>query len=271
MKKVVVCLLVLAVAGVATAAVNVPAGLTGLWRFQTSADRLKATVGTDLVSVDEASTWMTGPWTDIGTEAQHTLYSDNGIVQEQSYGYLQVNPGLHANGGGDYVNQYTVAIDYCQTQSGWNSLFQTSWDGRDSDGDLWIAPDGTIGVGDVGYSTMTFDPSTWHRIVWSVDNSSFFDVYVDGVQFLHGAGQGVDDRFSLYPDRFNLFADNDWEDMWGLVGTAAVWDHALTSDEVAGMGGWIGTATMPTPLIIPEPATMTLLVLGGLGLIRRSK
>jgi len=61
---------------------------------------------------------------------------------------------------------------------------------------------------------MTFDTNKWHRIVWSVDNGNFFRVYVDGTNYLDGAGQAVDGRFSLYPDRFNLFADNDWQDAW---------------------------------------------------------
>ena len=264
MKKIVPGLAVLVAAGIVNAQ-NVPSGVTGLWRFQDSANKLQATVGVDLTTSDPGnSAWYTGPWTVINPGL-----SDNGVVQERSWDYLSVNPSFTANGGGDYVNQYTVAIDYVQTQVGWNSLFQTSWGGNDNDGDLWIAPDGTIGVGDIGYSTLTFDSSTWHRIVWSVDNSSFFKVYVDGTLFLDGAGQGVDGRFSLYADRFNLFADDSWEDMWGLVGTVATWNRALTSSEVAGMGGWIGSATEPTPLTIPEPSTVSLLALAGLVLLRR--
>jgi hypothetical protein len=275
MKKIIVSVLVvLVVAGVSSAAQNVPNGVTGLWRFQTDAEKMKATFGIDMgQSLPSDNAWMLGPWTDIGTEDWHTRYSDGGVVAEQSWEYLQVNPNFTANGGGDYVNQYTVAIDYCQTSglTSWNSLFQTSWGGQDSDGDLFTDGAGHIGIGAVGYSTLTYDASTWHRIVWSIDTTSFFDVYVDGVQFLHGGATGLDGRFSLYTDRFNLFADNDWEDQWGLVGTVATWGRALTAAEVAGMGGWIGGAATPTPLIIPEPATMTLVALGGLALLRRNR
>jgi hypothetical protein len=269
MKKTLLVLAALTVA-VAVNAANVPPGLTGLWRFQNNANLGAATFGNDITFMDAPyGGQLTGPWTDIGTESLHTLYSDGFVFQEQSWNYMAVNPGFTANGGGSYVNQYTVAIDYRQTQAGWNSLFQTSWGGHDSDGDLFMAPDGTIGIGAAGYSTLTLNPDAWHRIVWSIDNGNFFRVYVDGTLYLDGTPQSVDGRFSLYPDRFCLFADDNWEDMWGLVGTVATWDHALTSAEVAGMGGWIGGASTPTPLVIPEPSSMVLLAIGGLALLRR--
>jgi len=273
MKKIIVLVLVVLVAaGVSSAAVNVPGGLTGFWQFATDATKLTATVGTDLVSVNEASTWFMGPWTTIGTVAQPDLYTDRGVVQEQSWGYLQCNPGLHANGGGDYVNQYTISMDYYQTSTtgdGYNSLYQTAWGGNDDDGELFTCGDATnatIGIGDVGYTTQTYNFAQWNRITLSVDNSSFFRVYINGALVLDGAGQGVDGRFSLYTDRVNLFADDDWEDAWGLVGNVMIWDHALTSDEIAAMG------SPTTPLVLtPEPATISILAIGGLALLRRNR
>ncbi len=274
MKKLVLGFALLLAVGIANAQ-NVPSGLTGLWRFQDGANLGAATIGNDITFGPSGpyGVQYLGPWTDIGVPAAHTLYSDGSVFQESSWNYMQVNPNFTANGGGDYVNQYTVAIDYVQTSGldQWNSLFQTAYDGNANDGDLWTDGAGHIGVGDVGYSTLTYDASTWHRIVWSVDNNSFFRVYVDGTLFLDGAGQGVDGRFSLYTDRFNLFADDSWEDQWGLVGTVATWDRALTSDEVAGMGGWVDGAATPTALImdVPEPSTMALLGLAGLVLLRK--
>ena len=246
MKKSILASLVLMLA-INLPAGNVPSGLTGLWRFQSSADKLKATVGFDLTnSVAGNAGWMTGPWTVIDPGL-----SDGGIVQDQSNEYLTANPGFAANGGGSYVNEYTIAWDV-KPDANWNSLFQTAFNGRDNDADLWINATtqtaAIIGVGDVGYSVSTFDATKWHRVVLAVDNGSFFRVYVDGTLFLDGAGQPVDGRYSLYPDRVHLFADNDWEDAWILVGTVATWNRALTTEEVAAMGGWIGDAAEPTPL-----------------------
>ncbi len=259
------------VAATVAQAADVPAGVTGLWRFQDSANKLSATLGSPLVSshVDN-SAWMGGPITVINPGL-----TDSGVVQERTSDFLTVNPNFTANGGGEgiYVNEYTVAIDYVQTSGAttWNSLFQTAATGTANDGDLWTDGAGHIGVGDVGYSTLTYDASSWHRIVWSVDNGSFFRVYVDGTLYLDGAGQAVDGRFALYTDTFHLFADNDGEDQWGLVGTVATWDRALTTDEVSGMGGWIGGSPTPTALTIPEPSVLSLLGLGALSLLLRRR
>jgi hypothetical protein len=270
MKKTVLLSLVIATASVVQAA-NVPDGLTGLWRFQDTANYGAATIGNDITFNVAYGGLLPGPWTVMGTAASPGVYNDGSVFQEQSWNYMSVNPAFTANGGGSYVNQYTVLIDYRQTQAGWNSLFQTAWDGNANDGDLWMAPDGTIGVGDTGYSTLTLNPDAWHRIVWSVNNGNWFRVYVDGALYLDGTPQEVDGRFSLYTDRFNLFADDSWEDMWGLVGTVATWDHALTTADAANMGGWIGGAETPTPLLVPEPAAISLMALGALALLRRKR
>jgi hypothetical protein len=287
MKQIIVLVLVvLVVAGASSAAINGPGGLTGLWRFQNSANIGAATFGTDITflegqgSASTAPTQFTGSYyTYIGPAANHNLYSDNQIAQERSWEYMHVTHGISANGGGDYVNSYTIMMDYQQGSlnglwDGWyyNSLFQTSQTNA-NDGDLFIStPDqgdgvytnSVIGVGDTGYSSLTFDSSLANRIVLSVDNANFFRVYVNGVLLLDAAGQGVDGRFSLDPT-VNLFADNDWEDAWGMVGTVAIWDHALTSAEVSAMGG------VSKALVTPEPATMSLLAIGGLALLRRNR
>jgi hypothetical protein len=239
---------------------NVPSGLTGLWRFQNSADKLKATIGTDLVnSHPDNANALLGPWTDIGVESWHTKYSDGGIIQDRSFDHLTVFHGIgpEGKGTGAYINKYTIAVDFFPA-AGWNSLYQTSFNGNANDGDLWVDATITnaavIGVSGVGYSTATFDATKWHRIVWSVDNGNFFRVYVDGTLVLDGPGQSIDGRWALELDRFHLFADDNWEDAWCLAGTAAVWNRPLTDVEIAGMGGWIGEAASPTPLLFPSQA-----------------
>jgi hypothetical protein len=287
MKKIVSGLAVLAVAGMASAQVNVPSGLTGLWQFASSTTELNGTIGPNLLALNEG-TWFFGPYTQVGTVAVPDLYWDQGVVQTFTGGYVHVPDGIAPNGGGSYVNNYTIMMDYQQTTETpagdpYNSLFQTASTPTANDGDLWIQnySDGTtssrvgsiIGSGDLGYSSLTFDASQWHRIVWSVDNSSFFRVYIDGTLYLDSAGQGIDGRYSLNPD-FYLLADDTSEVAWGLLNTVAVWDHALSGSEVNAMGGWIGGAQTPTALImVPEPATMSFMAFGVLAmvLLRRNR
>jgi hypothetical protein len=291
MKRIALALAVVMVAAGIVSAGNVPPnGLTGLWRFEdatTQETALKATIGVDLQSSNLLyNTFPTGtPWIHMGTDQYPDLYTDNKGVQETSWQYLIVNPSFTPNGGSaDYVNSYTVAIDYRQTQRiAYNSLFQTAWDGNAGEGDLWIKSVGgdvgdqinaTIGAGAVGgYSDLTFDANQLHRIMWSVQNQDvngnggFFRVYVDGTLFLDKPGQLYNDTYALYPDRFNLFADDSWEDAWGEVATVAVWNEALTTPQIAAMGG------VNTPLTIPEPSTLVLVVAGlaTVFVIRRKK
>lgn len=267
MKTIRLALAVLVTAGAANAA-DIPSGLTGLWRMQTSADKFSPTIGAAPLtsSHPDNSGWFSVPWTMIGVPGNAGLYADGGGIQERSFDYLTVTHGIAPNGGGTYVNEYTVSIDYVQTSGigSWNSLFQTAASGNANDGDLWTDPTGHIGVGATGYSTLTYNPDQWHRIAWSVDNGSSFRVYVDGVLFLDAAAQPIDGRFSL-GSQFHLFADNDWEDQWGIVSTVMVWDRALSTDEVSSMGG-----TTTELILVPEPTTLSLLAIGCLfGLARR--
>jgi len=200
------------------------------------------------------------PWTVI-----EPGYSDGGGIQTLSWDYLTIAHGIAPNGGGSYVNEYTLTLDYRQTSAlgSYNSLYQTAGGGNANDGDLFTdgAGGGTavhIGIGAVGYSTLTYDAGLYHRITLSVDNGNFFKVYVDGTLFLDGAGQAVDGRFSLNPT-VHLFADDSWEDQWGIVSTVMVWDHALTDSQVAAMGD-VNTALT----FVPEPTTLSLALLGGL-------
>ena len=256
------CILILSVTSIATAAWGHVStyGLCGAWRFQSALEdgsaARAATIGYDLVAGNpnhgSGFTWLIGPWTDLGVASSHTLFSDNGVSQISEWGYYTVTHGITPNGGGAKVNEYTVLIDYVQTSDlgQWNALLQVDSDAHGSDAEFWTSPTGQIGVGAVGigYSTLTYDPATWHRIVFSVDNGNFWRAYVDGILFLDAAGQAIDGRWALN-EYFHLFADNTWEEVgWGLCGLVAVWDRALSTVEIANMGGWLNGSDIPTPL-----------------------
>ena len=56
----------------------------GTMALQNSADKLKATIGTDIVNSnpDNGAFWL-GPWTDVGVESR-TRYSDGGVIQDRA-------------------------------------------------------------------------------------------------------------------------------------------------------------------------------------------
>ncbi|WP_218932466.1 PEP-CTERM sorting domain-containing protein [Adhaeretor mobilis] len=283
-KQFVLAACLLAVANSASAAVNVPSGVTGLWLFSNGSST-QATIGNDVTNVyGNPGTGFTGPAVQIGTESDPFLWQDSGNIQMSDWGAVAVPHGISPNGGGSKVNEYTILMDYRQTHKfgDWVSMFDT-YDGDvksagNSDGDLFKNTSNQIGTGATGYSTLTYDPSVTHRIVISVDNGSSFQVSVDGVLFLDGTAQPVDGRFSLAPV-VHLLVDNAWEAAWGHLETAMIWDHALSPSEAAALGAFSdpGNNNFPTPLVfadpIPEPTSLALigLGLGSLAGVRRKK
>jgi hypothetical protein len=247
MKKLVLVALLLAISGIAGAA-NLPTGCTGLWLFNDSAHLGKATIGTDLT-----------------TNGVFTGGPDGGALSTWPGTYATNTGGMTANGGGSYVNEYSIAMDITLPDpAGWRSLLQTADGPTNNDGDLWIAPDGSVGVG-ADYSAAGLMPNnTWKRVVMAADLGNYFKVYINGVEVLNITGDkaALDGDFSLYDYSVSFFSDDNWEDGAVICSTLAYWNKTLSAAEISSMGNAF------TPLTIPEPVTMTLLALGGL-LIRR--
>ena len=73
-------------------------------------------------------------------------------------------------------------------------------------------------------------------MVVTVDTVDFYRIYVDGELWLEdGTPPGLDGRFTLDPTIL-FFADNNGEDLEMHVSSVAMWDHALTEEEVQKMG-----------------------------------
>ena len=172
------------------------------------------------------------------------------------------------NGGGQYINQYTIIFDiYSPGAPNWHALFQTDPENTtasNNDADWYVAPDGALGIGALGYSAAgLIQQETWYRIAFAADLSlGRVTYYIDGIA-VQQSGLGVlDGRFSLYSNAdagadLRLFNEGDTSGVYThamYVNSVAFVDRELTATEVGDLGG-------PTAggIIIPE-SSMGLLV-----------
>src|SRR5262245_9960120 len=163
--------------------------------------------------------------------------------------YFFVLHGFPGNGGGVYVNQFTLIMDVMfpdrSPSGGWAALLQTNCCNQ-NDADWFVNPDGGMGVS--GTLGGAIQAGIWTRIARSVDlQAGTYTSYLDGAQVQQNLGSapdmGVDGRFSLYTptdpdpeDHFFIFADQSGEDAEGFVNSFQFRDSALGADEIAALG-----------------------------------
>jgi len=183
--------------------------------------------------------------------------------------------GIGANGGGSYVNLFTILLDvkFNQTSESWATLFNTSAD-NGTDGDSFVQ--WGVGIGIAGNYGGSMPNNEWTRLVIAVDNQAAgtsIHYYVNGghVHSSTGIGGGVDGRWTLYShddgdadsDAVDILADNDGDGTPAQLSQMAFYDRVLDAGEVADLG--------PVGSAVPEPATLAVLGLGILALRRRRK
>jgi uncharacterized protein YjdB len=206
---------------------NTPAtaNLVGMWTFE-DANHVKATVGADLDANGTFNTvdgpGNTGAIKPSGTDSYYTIHHDIG-----------------ANGGGEYVNEYTLMMDIRGSAAefgGWLSVFNNQ-SGNSGEGVLWIDDSGKIGYAALGgYSSPVLTPDAWHRVVIAAKLGESLKVYVDGEHvWTAGENNGTDGKMSLYPDVVYIGADGS-----GYPGPAfadvRMWNVQLTDEQVAELG-----------------------------------
>jgi len=197
----------------------------GWWKFDDAADMLKAEIGNPLA--------LTGTQTSVAGPAEGNLAT---LVPLGSY--LSTAHGIAPNGGGDSVNEYSVQIDFSVPEIGkWHAFIQTN-PANSGDADLFTkAADNTIGTSATGYSTNFVAKDAWYRMVISVKNGEFFNVYLNGDLWLSGTPQAVDGRWALVNELL-FFADDDGDDAAINCAELAIWDVALSASEVIQLGGF---------------------------------
>ena len=204
----------------------------GLWEFDSPFAPTVATIGSNLTAQGTGFTSATGAFTDDG--AQQKTSGSN---------YLVANP-VGANGGGTYSNRYTLLWDvFIPTDAAgqWKSLLQTNAaNASGNDGDLFINLSGAIGTsgGLAGYSANTLSAGNWYRVVLRVINgqTNGATIWVNGVKwYTNTTSGGLDGRYGL-DSTFLLFADDNGEDTTINYTNAAIWNDALSDNDIISLG-----------------------------------
>jgi len=199
---------------------------SGWWKFDNPSNLRKAEAGYGIDLILNGANYAAA-----GPEA------GNGAVLIGKGSYYKMQHKLPSNGGGTFVNEYTLQYDFKVTDIGvWHSFFQTDIS-NGNDGDFFINPSGNIGVAAVGYSVYSIIPNEWYRMIISVKNGSHFTCYLDGKPLISGNIQDIDGRFSL-ESLLLIFADENGEDAEIYCSELSIWNQALTFDEAVELGGF---------------------------------
>lgn len=191
-------------------------------------------------------------------------------------GYLMGYTNVPPNGGGAYLNDYTIMMDIYLPALDWTALFNTN-PGHGNDADWYVAPDGSLGIGELGYSPSgTISAGRWHRLAFVQDQANNLTQYfVDGAKVFQSGAAGLDGRFSLYtsndaPPQLVIHGEGDGSGNYSneiYMGSLFFADFPLSEAEIVALGG----ASYEGIRIVPEPAGLMMGLLLGAGLLARRR
>ncbi len=168
--------------------------------------------------------------------------------------FFRLTNGLAANGGGSYVNQYTLIMDvmFPSRPSDWTALWQTNPNNA-NDGDWFIDSSGGLGISGIyGGSVIN---NTWNRVALVVDNvAGTFTSYCNGTNVQQTSEVTLDGRWSLDTVAL-LFADESQENAAGYINSVQLRGRAMAAAEIAHLGG-AQAAGIPLP---QEPSRLQLI------------
>lgn len=251
------------------ASTSVQAAITGQWDFK-SGD-LSATIGSPLEYYDGPG-GTTDQQTVFGTTTALGLPDIGGAPAHvmgfprctPSMGYVMY-PNMQPNGGGQFVNQYTLIFDLlypAESSAGWRALIQIDDLSNSNDADLFINPSGGIGIS--GSYQGQIRPNQWHRIAFVFDLAAaggpslakYIDGQLVGQQIL---GEGIDKRWAMNPiagmfgETALLFTDNNadgGDTQPGFVSSIQIHDQALPAAYIKALGAPT-TDGIPTEVVVP--------------------
>lgn len=220
----------------------------GVWEFNNAGNLTQATIGSDL--------GLTG-----------SVTAAAGVDASDGAAFVGQGSYLTISGMGSGTGVWSLMMDIkfpASTIGQYQSLYQSSPTNSD-DGECFLHNTRhDIGGSVTGYSTNTVVADTWYRLIvaWDITTPSY-GLYVDGVMWRDVINNPANVyRYDL-DNILHLFADEDGEDPGIYVSNVAFWTNQLSAEDAAALG--------VAGDVIPEPATICLLGLGAISLIRRKK
>jgi len=222
--------------------------------------------------------------------------SDNAIALN-AHNWFKVWHGIPANGGGDYVNDFTIVVDVRVADvEGIYSLLEVnptpSENGYTSEMEIADMKVGSVGApasgeDPLGFSELTLSVDTWYRIIYAAKLSQGIYLYVDGDLWHSMEGDFTDARPAPYgadtdPDdaavkiggnNEGLPANDPPRDGDKDVDMIAVFNKTLSESEIAALGGpgtWVGVnenVQSSSFKLYPNPATNVLNISGVQGTV----
>ena len=245
-------------------AVTAGATITGQWDFK--AGDYNATIGQPMFPLSSPDTTQFGSTTTFGVSpiggvATNVMHFPEAADQSGGYG---TPVGASANGGGVYVNQYTVIMDLLITNTpaaGKNFvLFHTDVDNGNGPGEFFINSSGAIGYSGGGVPAGNVTPNVWHRIAIALDlanSASGLSIGIDGAIVASGAAApaGLDSNFAI-SYMLTLFDDQNTNSLGGYLASLQFNDARLADGLITALGAPVASGILTGPP--PSPWVLSL-------------
>jgi hypothetical protein len=228
---------------------------------------LSATIGTgSLTYADGTTGGLTAFGITNGTTVPHINGQPAAFMHFPAFpllaqGYNATFAATGPNGGGAYVNKYTMIFDVLSPGPlNWTSFFNTDpANSSGNDGDFYLAYDGSLGIDALGYSGVNVVvPDTWYRIAFAADlGAGTVTYYVNGVQVKQRTGSSLlEGRFALYSNAdaghdLRLFNEGDTSGVYThelYLNSFFFTDRTLSASEISALGGPNANGIVPEPV-----------------------
>lgn len=226
----------------------------GQWDFNSG--NLTATAGSTLGNLDYADGpgGQTQLGTAFGTTTALGVPDINGTpaaimrfpAATAGMGYYMPTPA--GNGGGSFVNEYTIIFDLLYPSNGvLRPLLDTDSSVFFAGADFAVNATGGIGVTPTGPFDGTLAPNTWNRVGFTV-TASQIRKYINGIE-VGLQGHTFEGRMALSPNSVALILGNLVGDAGlGYVNSIQLRDAALSPGQMQALGG---ASADGIPLTIP--------------------